>query len=157
MSMNSVRPYALVLFSLGSLACGPTDQGDDELGESSGDDVDDTVDIDGTGIETGTETDTDTTETTTTTGDPTFEMLCLDGCTHFLDCAPTEFAELYADVAACESACLALYAECTQEASEYFYCFLGLQCAQVLVAVTEGPEMTRCGAAYTAANMACGI
>ena len=98
---------------------------DDELGEDSSSDgsevdgVDDTVDIDGSGTETGTETESTTDTTETTTGDPTFEMLCLDGCTHFLECAAAEFDELYEDVAACESACIALYADCTKADCPY--------------------------------------
>ncbi len=168
MSTNWGCLHAPILLSLlCSLACGPGDgDGDDEVGEVTS--VDDTADLDGTGTETTGSTETTSTESTdstetstgdsteTSTGDPTFEQLCTDGCTHFLECAPTEFAGLYADVGACESACQALYAGCTQEASEYFYCFLGLQCAQVLTAVTEGPDATECGPAYAAANAACG-
>jgi hypothetical protein len=89
-------------------------------------------------------------------GGGAFAQQCRSGCIDIEDCAPDEFAELFADVDQCVSSCEERYRECAGEALSYFACVSGASCDTVAVILTQGPDGTECGPAFATAERACG-
>lgn len=143
-------PGIIAVMLLGALACGPSEDGETGDGETGDRETGDR--------ETGNrETETGDGEGETGDGDAEFDALCELGCAYFIDCAPAEFGLLYDSPIECQTACVVLYSACIPEATAYFECFTELTCADVTIAVTDGPAATACGPNYAAAQAACGL
>jgi hypothetical protein len=131
------RPlFALIMFVCG---CGPDSPEDSGGGEQTS--------AEGDGDGDGDAGDGD--------GDGDLESVCMTGCTYTFQCAPNEILTYYADVPECVSHCLILWGQCIPEGSAYLDCVLGLDCAEVVPLVADGPATSACGASFTAAQAAC--